>query len=152
MKRIAFAVAGMFIASAIFAQEIRRERGENYTYLDKSKELHIRVQIWGKVHSPGIYSVPNGTDLIALISLAGGPSDEANLSDVKIARSTESAKVLKVNVNKYLKTGNREDVPILQPGDTVVVSGNLYHFLSKIVRFLSQVAIVASTYNLFFGE
>ena len=41
--------------------------------------LAIKVHIWGQVHRPGRYLVPDGTDLVGLISFAGGPTSGAKL-------------------------------------------------------------------------
>src|SRR4051794_17198385 len=56
--------------------------GSFYDY--SSGSLNMEVNIWGFVGSPGKYKVPASTRLIQLISLSGGPSDRARLSDIRI--------------------------------------------------------------------
>ncbi len=63
-----------------------KNRGSLY-YLGEKDELLIKVNIWGFVQKPGQYMVPNGTDLISLISFAGGPREEARLNNVKLIRN-----------------------------------------------------------------
>ncbi|MBM4162658.1 MAG: hypothetical protein FJ217_16365 [Ignavibacteria bacterium] len=45
-----------------------------------------QVNIWGFVQKPGRYEVPSSTDLIQLISYAGGPVQYAKLDEVKLTR------------------------------------------------------------------
>jgi NADH:ubiquinone oxidoreductase subunit F (NADH-binding) len=133
------------------AQESPRNRASTearspqyYLSLGDENELTIKIFIWGQVGLPGVYEVPDGTDLIAALSLAGGPTDHAKLSEVKIIRSTETAsEVIKVNVKKYMETGEIEYIPLLKPGDTVVVSGTVFRMFSRFSTFISQLAIVA---------
>ena len=39
----------------------------------------INVQIWGQVNKPGLYSVPDDTGIVELLSYAGGPTEDADL-------------------------------------------------------------------------
>jgi hypothetical protein len=39
-----------------------------------------------------------------------------------------------------------ELIPVLQPGDTVVVSGSAYYAFTKAVAWISQIAIILSVY------
>lgn len=47
----------------------------------------IVVHIWGEVLRPGEYRVTDGTDILGLISKAGGPSESANLGKVRLTRT-----------------------------------------------------------------
>ena len=65
-----------------------RNRGAQY-FLGAEDELLIKVNIWGFVRKPGQYMVPKNTDLISLISFAGGPIEQAKINKVKIIRAPE---------------------------------------------------------------
>lgn len=67
-----------------------RSRAAQY-YLGEQDELLIKVNIWGFVRRPGQYMVPKDTDLISLISFAGGPLDQARMKKIKVIRSTQPA-------------------------------------------------------------
>jgi hypothetical protein len=121
-----------------------------YVYPGKDWELQISVYVWGHVQKPGMYSVPRTTDLVGVISLAGGPGQHANLKNVKLVRSNPGPEIMKVNVLEYMQTANARSVPVLHPGDTVIVPGSKAHALSAVVSFISQLAIVANVYYLFF--
>ncbi len=150
-------------------------------YLGDRNELLIKVNIWGFVQKPGQYLVPTDTDLISLISYAGGPLEDAKLKKVKLIRNeallasqnitepTQYAmngnssiavnnkkndhapsktykKVISIDVNKFLESGNESLIPELKPGDTIVLEGSNYHLISKIFDFTTKLAIVAQTY------
>jgi hypothetical protein len=145
----------LILAANVCAQETEYSDhtsggAQYYVYAGKDWELQINVYIWGHVLKPGMYSVPRTTDLIGVISLAGGPGQYANLKNVKVVRSNPEAEILKVNVLDYMQTANAGPVPVLHPGDTVVVPGSKAHALSRVVSFVSQLAIVANVYYLFF--
>ena len=47
----------------------------------------IRVSVLGEVRNPGLLSVEPGTNLIHLITLAGGPTERANTREVRVIRN-----------------------------------------------------------------
>ena len=47
----------------------------------------IRVSVLGEVRTPGLLSVEPGTNLIHLITLAGGPTERANMRSVRVIRA-----------------------------------------------------------------
>ena len=111
------------------------------------KQLKIKSYVWGQVRKPGLYIVPDDTDLLTLISSAGGPTENANLKKVRVIRaSKDGEKIIFVNLTEYIETGNEELIPILQPGDTVIVSGSTYYAFKKAVAWISQIAVVLSVY------
>jgi hypothetical protein len=86
------------------------------------------------------------------MALAGGPSEDAKLSKIRIVRpSEEGEKVLWVNFKKYLETGDPTLIPEMKPGDTIVVSGTIFYAFSRVADFLSKAAIALSVYNLVTG-
>src|SRR5688500_5879985 len=46
----------------------------------------IRVGVLGRVATPGLHSVEPGTTLLQLLTIAGGPSEDANLSRTRVVR------------------------------------------------------------------
>lgn len=125
--------------------------GSKY-YLNEANELLIRVNIWGRVQRPGQYYVPAETDLVALMSLAGGPSARSRLSDVRVVREEETGEqdVMTINVRKYIKTGDKRLIPDLKPEDTVVVHGSAWQLVADIAQVVGQLGIVANVYYFFF--
>jgi polysaccharide export outer membrane protein len=120
-------------------------------YIGTEGELLIKVNIWGRVRQPGQYFVPSNTDLITLISVAGGPAEKSRLDNVRIVRNTESgSEIIIVDIKKYLKTGDQRLIPVLKPEDTIIMSGSIWYVISNVVTVVAQLAIVANVYYFFF--
>lgn len=107
--------------------------------------LNIDVQVWGQVNRPGQYSVPDRTDLIGLISFAGGPTEDAKLKEVLVVRPLASgAKVREIDVDAFIHSGNPQLIPELTPGDVVVVPASRSH---KFVRWTGVISVAALVAN-----
>lgn len=88
-------------------------RGAQY-FLGAADELIMRVNIWGFVRKPGQYMVPTDTDLISLMSFAGGPIEQAKIKSIKIVRTNPS----EVNTAKAANGTNASE----QHGKPVVLA------------------------------
>jgi protein involved in polysaccharide export with SLBB domain len=146
-------------ATALHAQD--RER---YT-LGEEQKLEIQVHIIGQVQKPGEYRVPDGTNVLELLSRAGGPTEYSDLSEVMVthtiqvhptepssphggAGGAEGSRVSRVNLQAFLTLSKPQTLPVLQPGDVVTIPTNsksTWKFVSGILRDLS---VVASAYFL----
>jgi len=114
-------------------------------YLDANRELQIDVQIWGKIVKPGRYSVSKTTDIIGLISFAGGPTDGADLKKVKVLRNNPKVQVIKVDLGKYLNNGDISKLPLLKPGDMIIIPESpSYTFFPKFLQCFALAAQTAS--------
>mgnify|MGYP000911338737 CR=1 FL=1 len=172
------------------------------------EKLKMNVYILGRVSKPGLYLVPDDTDFLTLLALAGGPLEDAKLSRITITRKgsplselepafqdtisasadslfavpssmpaksgsavtvtnpkkeipTPDGEIITINFRKYLETGNvyhlktvndlgqNTTIPLqLQPGDTVMVGGEIWYWFGKVADILSKAAIALSVYNL----
>ncbi len=132
-----------------YGQEENYPRGAQY-FLGTNDQLLIKVNIWGFVAKPGQYLVPSDTDLISLISFAGGPIEGAKLSKIKIIRSTQQKdkkqNVITVNVKKFADKGDAAIIPRIKPGDTIIISGTKWYHFSKLLTFVRDVAWVVQVY------
>ncbi len=155
MHRIILLVLLVFLSATIFAQDpagaqASGNSGSIYLYsgtLQNTEQLKIKTYVWGRVRNPGLYIIPDNTDLLTLISSAGGPLEDAKLSKIRIVRSTpEGEAVIWVNLKEYLETGEYSKIPILQPGDTVIVAGTTFYAFTKVTDWLSKIAVVLSVY------
>lgn len=130
------------------AQDSKFPRGAQY-FLGTDDQLLIKVNIWGFVAKPGQYLVPSDTDLISLIAFAGGPRDGAKLSRVRLIRSkgTDSTTVvMDVNIKKFIDKGDQSRIPILQPNDTIIVSGSTWYHVGNFLGFVTKVATLVQIY------
>lgn len=130
------------------------------------ERLLITVHIFGEVKRPGELLVPDDTDILELISKAGGPTEYSNLSNVKITRgltgftdrenfSSERThttnkpgkQVIKIDLKKILNNADHDNrLPVLQPGDVVRVGRNAWFAWQSIIRVASQLAIIAQVW------
>ena len=82
--------------------------------------LQIRVQ--GEVVNPGPYQVQGPIDLQGVISIAGGETNTANLSDIRIIRRDKQGKqTILVNLNESLKDERAAQLPEIESGDIIIV-------------------------------
>lgn len=120
-------------------------RAQYYLEPGLEEELKIKVRVWGEVMVPGLYIVGDGTDLLEVISLAGGPTQDADLGDVRIVRATgEEARVIDVDVNDYLDKGSREAIILLEPGDTVSVPSQTWPKIFRWTGVISTLSLIAN--------
>ncbi len=120
--------------------------------LNKSLEgqLLMRVNVWGEVTRPGTYEVSDQTDLVSLISTAGGPTESAKLNKVKLVRNHYQKKeIYKINLKKYMEDGSYNNIPKVYPGDTVVIPKSGFFKLAKYMSFLYNVAVIAATVKIY---
>lgn len=106
-------------------------------------QLNIEVHIWGEVKQPGAYMVPEGTNVVQLISRAGGPTQFADLSRVEVAHVVgDSNWVECVNIINYLKGKGDNTVPVLGKGDVVVVPANAWYRWRRTLEVTRDLAII----------
>ena len=91
MKKTIIVLIFLISINFLLSQTENQNSGYNsasiYLYsgsLAGSEQLKIKTYIWGQVLRPGLYIVPDNTDLITLISSAGGPSEYAKLTKIRI--------------------------------------------------------------------
>lgn len=112
-------------------------------------DIYINVNVWGEVKKTGNYKIASSTDLLTMLSNAGGPTDRANISSVKIVRinlDQGDESIIVINLEEFLQTGNYDLIPILKPGDTIVVPGNFLSYFTDFVNVVSKVALVINVY------
>jgi len=99
--------------------------------------------------------VPSNTDLISLISYAGGPSKGAKLSDVKIVHAggsidQEKEYISKINIQKYIQSGDEKIIPKLTPDDTIVISGSKWYHVNNAIEFVTKISTIVQVYSWIF--
>lgn len=86
-------------------------------------EILVPINLLGAVGRPGVYHIPKQTDIVRLLSLAGGTRADANLEDVTIKRrSGEIERTININL-KQLVQERASSKPInLEANDIVLVT------------------------------
>lgn len=103
--------------------------------------IRMYVNVLGHVNRPGTYLVYDGIDFISLLSLAGGASRGADLTDVKIINDETYI----VNFKDYLKNGKiNQDVKIL-PRTTIYIEERM---VSKLFRGTNVISSLLQLLNI----
>lgn len=133
-----------------------RYGGARYDYADPDA-INIKVLVWGYVQYPGQYIIPSTSSVNDLLSLTGGPSQDADMEDLRLFRinpdSTQS--MIKFNYNDLLWNDKLEKpviIPELKPGDILLVPGAPRYFFQdyftlalSVVSTLSSIAVLLIT-------
>jgi hypothetical protein len=117
---------------------------ERYLTDDKGNIL-MYVNVWGHVGSAGRNLVYDGIDLATLMSIVGGPNKGANMKKVRVYREVPDADgtlVYHIDLNNFIKTGNRSNFIKIKPNDTIIVPQKLSNY------FLTQVGTVNTIFSL----
>jgi len=161
------AVFLLFLGGLLHAQDagqLSRLDGAARYYLGDRDQVVMSINVWGYVQKPGQYFVPRNTDLISLISFAGGPRDGANLSEVTIVRAgqikagngeakqdeNDEVPILTVDVKQSMQSGKLSQIPVLMAGDTVVIRESGGRKFQKILGFNSFVNIITAAASIAF--
>jgi protein involved in polysaccharide export with SLBB domain len=118
----------LFVFAPGFAQGTLGTQGSgtsatNY-YFAKQNELTLIVSVVGFVQRPGRYEVSSTVDVVNLMALAGGPTADGAMNDVKLTRMTEIEGQIRtreyhLNLEEISKITANELK--LQPGDVLQV-------------------------------
>lgn len=108
-----------------------------------------RVYVLGEVNSQGIYRLKDASDLLASLSLAGGPTGLAVKSDIKIIREYQERKgdpmILSASYDDITKKGDIAQNVRLRNGDIVwvprILIGDINEFIRNTVPLLDYLLI-----------
>jgi len=145
-----FPLAGISKAQSQADSSSQRYKVASQYYLEKGMEnkLMMNVNVWGAVEKPGSQYVPDGADLISVLSAAGGPVEGAKLSQVRLVRNFDGEKFnLLIDVNQCLKKGELGKVPEIKPGDTIIIPKSKAS-IGKFIVVIYNVAVIASVVKL----
>jgi hypothetical protein len=117
-----------------------------YYFISKPGEITMPINLWGYVKNPGRYEVPISTDLIQLMSFAGGPLADADLGSVKVTRVVRrEGGVRKVEYNVNLRHLDKLDEMALslEGGDTIYID-NISFSVRDLFNVVTTAAVVTA--------
>jgi protein involved in polysaccharide export with SLBB domain len=117
----------------------------NYRFAEAS-ELAITVTLLGSVERPGRYEVSSKVDLVNLLALAGGWTENADMSDVRITREktpNDPTNRFQLRLNLENLTEVSPKFLELQDGDCVYVGKSSSVTLPLVLSIVSSAATVA---------
>jgi len=136
--KISLPVIGEVIATGLTTAELSKKIVENISFYNKNISQATvvileynsqKVFVQGQVSRPGKYSFEFIPNLWEVIREAGGPTEAADLSAVKIIRGGEEAgKTLRVNLAEMLAKGDLSNLPKLKIGDTIEILRSILSF------------------------
>lgn len=95
--------------------------GSEYMSGQEPGTVMMKVNLWGAVRKPGIHHIPVKTDLVALMSYAGGPNDNALIDEVTIKRQQGNKQTkIKVDLSQLIHGESTYNLS-LQPDDIIVI-------------------------------
>ena len=118
-------------------------------FTDQSGTILMNVNVWGHVNLPGRHMVFDGIDLATLLSVVGGPKGGANLKNVRLFRETEDDKgklVYTLNLEKFLKTGDRSEFVKVMPNDTYIIPQTTSSYIMSQVGTLNTILSILNIY------
>jgi protein involved in polysaccharide export with SLBB domain len=136
--------------------QLQTYRGAYFDYSDPDA-INIKVLVWGNVEFPGEYFIPASNSVNDLLALAGGPTTNAQMDDLRIFRvGPDSVQhMIKFDYNDLLwndKLTKQIKIPTLQAGDILLVPGEPRFFFRdyfsitlSIVSALTSIAILLVT-------
>jgi hypothetical protein len=145
-----FQIAGVSLARAEDDSQNQNLQTASQYYLERGTEskLMMKVNVWGAVQEPGSQYVPDGTDLISVLSAAGGPVEGAKLGKVRLVRNFNGEKRnTLINLSRCLKNGEIGTLPEIKPGDTIIIPKSKVSF-GKVLGVVYHVAVIASVVKL----
>lgn len=143
-----FPLIGKVQADGITVDQLEKKIGDKLSgkyIIDPQVSIAVKeyrskcVFILGDVETPGEYTLTGKTTLVEVLSLAGGPTEDAG-SEVIVIRpknhrenpiSLEEAKedeIIKVNLRKLLEGDTSQNV-FLKPNDTIYISQEEYFYV-----------------------
>jgi polysaccharide biosynthesis/export protein len=136
MKKLLFTL--IFIPFLTFGQngdlqigsalnQLRQSQGALYDYSDP-ESINIKVAIWGFVRFPGKYIIPINSTVNDLLSFAGGPTEDAQINELRLVRTAEDSSQTLVNLDYEDILWDKEAKSFganqnIKPGDILVVPG-----------------------------
>lgn len=135
---INFPLVGQVVAQGRLTQDIEAAvtEGLRSQYRGDVPQVTVSVKkpsglsfsVMGKVHTAGTFSPGRFVNVLEAISLAGGPSEFANLNNVMILRKTATGlQPIHVRLASVFKSSPSQDqistanIPTIMTGDTVIV-------------------------------
>ena len=122
--------------------------GEDYI-VGEDGIKRIYVNIWGHVKHPGTYLVYQNIDMATLLSVAGGPLEGANLSNIQIISDHKDNRIENVNLNSMLSSAESHSINFY-PYDTVRVTPTLSFYVrdsAYLINVLLQLITLGVTLN-----
>jgi len=110
---------------------------------DESGNVYMYINVIGHVKSPGTFMIYEGTDILTILSAAGGPLPGAKLNKVMIYREGDNMK--RLDLDAYLNMGKKLDINF-KPNDTIYIEQTLGSYLFSKSTILNSILSILNIY------
>lgn len=149
MAKIKLYIFFVFVSTllAFNSNDYNIPTGEDYiTGEDGIKRIYINI--WGHVKYPGTYLVYEDIDITTLLSMAGGPLDGADLSNIKVMRKNNTSD----NIDLENILSSNKDINFeFSPYDTISVKPTFSFYIrdnAYILNVFLQLLTLGITVNI----
>jgi len=136
------------------AQRLKLSRPSEFLFQNYKNQELISIRLLGAVRKPGLYHVPMNLSLVTLLTLAGGPTKDANLEEIKIGNDSKSftgkksmatfkQKNLTLNLNTAITAGSSPKYN-LEPNDIVLVQSKKGWISNDAFRLATVISVILS--------
>jgi hypothetical protein len=132
-------IASVLLILAVFIASASGLEGYTVPGVE-TDEILMSIHVWGEVRSPGTYLVPVEADLIAGISAAGGPTQQASLGDVSIVYEDFE---IEYDLHNFLDAEG-DPVPELHPGATIYIRTRSYEWWKEAIDFTYKIVVAVN--------
>ena len=108
-----------------------------------------KISVFGMVGRQGSFPIDNDLLLVEALILAGGWSETADLRYIKITHQStlgEERGSVEFDLNPFLETGDTRGMPIVRPGDIVIVPKK-ENYILEFSSFVSGILFLFATFN-----
>lgn len=124
--------------------ENSKPRMSNNLYgTDPSGHVYININVIGHVASPGSHKIYEGTDILTILSTAGGYLPGSKLDKILIYRRGEQE--MEFNLIEYMNNGKHLDIDFM-PNDTILIKQSSGSMIFSKIGFLNTIISLINLY------
>lgn len=118
--------------------------------IQENDNIAMKINIWGEVEKPGQYIIPFSVDpdMITLLSIAGGPTSNADLKKIRIIRISENQSSISifVNLSNFLDNGEGNSLIDIEPNDTIIIEKSFWGKINTNHSILNLLNLFTTVY------
>lgn len=108
-------------------KDIEKHSGSIFYNNSVRNKFLIPVHMWGDIKQSGLHFIPTDTTLIKGLSLAGGPSNSANLNDIVVIRNSPDGKFKETSFDLSDGGDAKAHQFKMESGDTVFIRKETFY-------------------------
>ncbi|MEC9487463.1 MAG: hypothetical protein UMU76_08195 [Prosthecochloris sp.] len=116
-------------------------------FTDSMGNILMYVNVLGEVYESGQHIIRQDADISTVLSLVGGPTDDANLEKAKLMRykpEEDGTQIYEIDLETYFEEGDRSQFVELKPNDTLLIPEDKSLDTNDVLRIAGLLVSVAS--------